>query len=150
MKALALISSILILITSKVIGQVEGDIIGTWINTNENQKIQFYKKENKYFGKLVWLKEGIDESGNPLTDKNNPEEELRTRKIIGEDILKNLSYRGRLVWNRGNIYEFTSGKTYNCTVTLRDKDNLDIRTYFGLAILGRTQRWKRTEDVANL
>ncbi|MBL7976075.1 MAG: DUF2147 domain-containing protein, partial [Candidatus Kapabacteria bacterium] len=43
------------------------DILGDWIYTDgpKQVKINIFKRDNKYYGKLVWLKEPNDETGKP-------------------------------------------------------------------------------------
>jgi len=36
-----------------------------------------------------------------------------------------------------------NGKNYDCTITLKDDNTLNVRGYLGFSLLGRTQVWKR-------
>ncbi len=47
------------------------DITGTWYNAEKDAKIQIYKSGEKYYGKIVWLKNPNDANGNPKTDVKN-------------------------------------------------------------------------------
>jgi len=126
-------------------GQTENDILGTWISAHGSGKIEIFKKEDKYFGKIVWLKKPTDEKGETLKDIHNPNDELKNRPIIGIEIFKDLEYNGKNLWRGGTVYDPKSGHTYNCQMAIRNSNELDIRAFFGLALLGKTETWKRTD-----
>jgi len=44
----------------------------------------------------------------------------------------------------GNIYDPKNGKDYSCKMKLIDNNNLDVRGYIGISLLGRTTKWTRT------
>ena len=45
------------------------DILGIWLEEKKQSKIEIYKKDNNFFGKIIWLKEPLDEYGNIKLDK---------------------------------------------------------------------------------
>src|SRR5436190_23937687 len=68
------------------------DILGVWLSANGQAHLQIYKEGDKYFGKLVWLKEPNNAKGTPKVDANNPDEALRTKPLLGLVILRNFKY----------------------------------------------------------
>ena len=118
--------------------QGNDSIIGKWQNPSGEGKIEIYKKSDKYYGKLYWIKDANKK------DEKNPDEKLRSRKIQGLEILTNFAKDGD-TYSGGQIYDPKSGKTYSCKMTLKGKDKLDIRGYMGVSLLGRTETWKRIE-----
>lgn len=46
-------------------------------------------------------------------------------------------------WSGGTIMDPESGTTYSCSVKVVSKDELEVRGYVGISLLGRTQHWKR-------
>lgn len=56
-------------------------ILGKWQNPSGEGKIEIYKKGDKYFGKLYWIKDANKK------DEKNPDAKLRNRKIQGLEIL---------------------------------------------------------------
>ena len=48
------------------------DIVGIWRNSTNRAHIQIYRQNGKYYGKILWLKNLVDEKGNPKLDKKNP------------------------------------------------------------------------------
>ncbi|WP_207531886.1 DUF2147 domain-containing protein [Desertivirga arenae] len=146
MKAFVICFIILTTSTYSAFSQKEDAILGKWISSRETEKIEIYKKDNKFFGKLIWLKDSVDNDQKPLKDIHNPDGSLKGRSLIGIDILKNLSYGRRNIWRGGTSYDTKSGRSYNCQVALPDSSSLNVRKFFGLAIMGRTENWKRLSD----
>ena len=68
------------------------DVLGIWLNSTGKGQIQIFKQGNAYFGKLVWLKEPNNEAGKPKTDKNNPDNNLKSKPILGLQILKDFQF----------------------------------------------------------
>ncbi|KGE14777.1 DUF2147 domain-containing protein [Sphingobacterium deserti] len=118
--------------------QANDPIVGKWQNPSGEGKIEIYKKSDKYYGKLYWIKDANKK------DAKNPDEKLRSRKIQGLEILTNFTKDGD-TYSGGQIYDPKSGKTYSCKMTLKGKDKLDIRGYMGVSLLGRTETWKRID-----
>ena len=122
------------------------DVIGTWLNEDEDAHIQVTKKDDKYFGKVIWIKEPIDpETGKEKLDVLNPDESLRSRPRLGLEILENFVYDGDDRWEDGKIYDPKSGKTYSCYMKFINKDKLKIRGFVGVTLLGKTTYWTRVK-----
>lgn len=120
-------------------------IIGLWEPSNGKARVKITKIANKYFGKIVWLKEPIDpKTKKPKVDKNNPNEKLRSVRLRGYRLLKDFVYSGDNEWSGGTIYDPESGSTYSCVIS-KDGDVLDIRGYVGIKALGRTDKWKKIQ-----
>ncbi|MBN1327649.1 MAG: DUF2147 domain-containing protein, partial [Candidatus Cloacimonetes bacterium] len=52
-------------------------------------------------------------------------------------------------WKGGTIYDPESGKTYSCTMKLSG-DQLEIRGFIGISLLGRTEVWSRISPESDL
>lgn len=127
---------------------VGNDICGIWWNKDKDAKIRIYYSSGMYWGQIHWLKNPIDTVTNkPKLDKNNPDDTKKTRPVMGLLILKNLVWDDDdQEWDDGDIYDPKSGNTYSLTCTLKDKNNLELRGYLGISLLGRTDVWARTDD----
>lgn len=123
----------------------EDTILGEWYNASKEAKIEIYKDNNKYFGRLSWLKEPNDENGNPKFDKENPEKSLRNRPLQGLVILRDFVYDDDNVWTDGRIYDPKSGNDYKCKMTFTKDKKLDVRGYIGISLFGRTETWTKAE-----
>ncbi|MEE1944756.1 DUF2147 domain-containing protein [Pedobacter sp. KR3-3] len=135
---------ILALCTLSVFAQKNDDILGKWINPSGEGQIEIYKKGDKYFGKLAWIKEPNDENGKPKTDVKNPNASLRTKPLLGLEILKDFVFEDKK-WTDGSIYDPKTGKTYSCNITLKENGQLNIRGYIGISLIGRSESWKRVK-----
>jgi uncharacterized protein (DUF2147 family) len=123
------------------------DLIGIWEPSSGKARVKIEKVGNKYYGKIVWLREPLDPvTQQPKVDKNNPDESMRTVPLKGYRLLKDFEFKGKGLWENGTIYDPENGSTYNCTIKMKDKNTLDIRGYIGVSALGRTDVWKRLES----
>ena len=118
------------------------DITGIWqTHGDKPAKISIYKNGGKYYGKIVYLQFPLKD-GKPLTDINNPDKSKQTQPILGLEILKDFRF-DEDEWNKGEIYDPQSGKTYSCTLSLKDNQTLKVHGYVGISLLGRTDIWTR-------
>jgi uncharacterized protein (DUF2147 family) len=116
------------------------DICGRWLTADKSGFVEIYKRDALYFGKIV----GGKGSGDSL-DSKNPKPELRSRKLIGLDILKGLKFKGENDWGDGNIYDPNSGSEYSLFISLEDANTLALRGYMGISLFGRTEKWTRAK-----
>ena len=139
--------SLLLLITAisfTGFAQKKDAIVGTWVNATGEAHVNIYKKGERYFGKIDWLKAPKDEKGKPKTDYKNPDESLRSRPILGMEMLKDFVYDDGK-WTDGKIYDPKSGKTYSCNLNIKDNGQLNMRGYIGISLIGRSETWKRVK-----
>ncbi|TJY68003.1 DUF2147 domain-containing protein [Sphingobacterium alkalisoli] len=127
-----------LLMSMTLFAQANDPILGKWQNPSGEGRIEIYKKGDKYFGKLYWIKDATKK------DVHNPDEKLRSRTIQGLEILTNFTKKGNN-YEGGKIYDPKEGKTYSCKMTVKGADQLDIRGYLGVSLLGRTETWKRVK-----
>jgi len=132
------------LFSTAAMAQKADAILGSWANPNGQDHILIYKKGNKYFGKLDWIKVPNDETGKPKTDKNNPDPALRSRPDLGLELLKDFTFDGDNVYEDGTVYDPKNGKTYSCKLTL-EGNTLRLRGYVGISLFGRTELWTRVK-----
>jgi len=120
------------------------DILGVWWDEEKEGQIEIYKKNGKYYGKIVWLEEPY-ENGKPIVDSENPNAELRDQPILGLVILSDLEFDGE-EWDDGNVYDPNTGDTYSCYLALESKNRLKLRGYLGFSLVGRSSYWTRVEQ----
>lgn len=123
------------------------EITGKWVTENNQAKVEIYKVNNKYYGKIIWLKEPNDKkTGKPQKDKLNPDIKLKERAIIGMVFISGFSFNGKDEWEDGSIYDANSGKTYNCNMNFESSNKIKVRGYIGKAWmgLGKTTYWSKT------
>jgi uncharacterized protein (DUF2147 family) len=126
------------------LAQEAGDIVGVWEPGHGKAKVKIDKIDDKFYGKIVWLKEPIDTvTGEPKVDKNNPDGSMQNAPLRGFRILKDFEYKGEGIWEEGTIYDPENGTSYSCIITMKDENTLDIRGYVGVKTFGRTDTWRR-------
>jgi uncharacterized protein (DUF2147 family) len=119
-------------------------LIGVWQPSDGRSYLKIDKIGNKYYGRVVWLKEEKNEDGSPRVDANNPDESLRSTPLKGYRVLKDFVYNAEEgIWTDGTIYDPKNGTTYNCKIELKSDNKIEVRGYVGAAVFGRTDVWTR-------
>ncbi|WP_027379890.1 DUF2147 domain-containing protein [Chryseobacterium daeguense] len=117
-------------------------IEGKWKTIDDETKqaksiVEIYKKsDGKYYGKVSQL----------LIKPTNPnctecKDDRKNKPILGMEIIRGLKKDGN-EFTGGTITDPKTGKTYKCTIT-KSGDNLNVRGYIGLSLIGRTQTWQK-------
>lgn len=121
-------------------------VTGVWFTEEKDAKVEIYKDGDRFSGKIVWIKEPKNSEGKDKTDKHNPDESKKSRKIVGMKMMWGFVYDEDNVWEDGEIYDAKSGKTYSCKMTLsNDGKTLEVRGYIGFSMFGRTTVWTRAD-----
>ncbi len=122
-------------------------ILGEWYTADKDAVVTIFSDGESFSGKTTWMKEPNDSKGNPKLDKENPDEDLRSRKRMGLKIMQDFVYKGDNVWEDGKIYKPSNGKTYGGTATLVNKNTLELEGYLiSLPFIGKTSTWTRKTD----
>ena len=141
-----------LLMTSAVHAQNPDAIVGKWWNQEKEAQIEIYACDGKYCGKIVWLiqpnypaedQKGM--GGKPRVDRENPDPTKKGRSILGMDLLWGFTFSGGNLWEGGNIYDPREGKTYKCKMTLETPDQLKVRGFLGISLIGKTNEWTRVK-----
>jgi len=126
------------------------DILGVWNTEDKDAKIEIFHCGDKYCGKIVWLKEPnypegskTGTPGTPLIDRNNPDRLLRNRSLLGLQIMDDFVYNGNNKWTSGKVYDPDNGKSYSSNMTLVSHNQLNLRGFIGISLIGRTSIWTR-------
>lgn len=121
------------------------EVIGKWKLDDGSAIVEVYRNGDSYNGKIVWLEEPNGPDGKPAVDRNNPDKALRSRQLIGLNMLSDLK-KDKDGYSGGSIYDPGNGKTYNCSMkvegdVLHVRGSLDKR-----GLLGRTMDWFRVKE----
>jgi uncharacterized protein (DUF2147 family) len=127
-----------------------GDILGLWEVEEGDGRIEIFRCAEKYCGRIAWQKEPNYPSddkggmgGKPLLDRDNPKKELRGRQQLGLVIMDGYTFRGNNLWDDGTIYNPENGRTYKSRLSMKSKDQLQLRAFIGISLLGGSTIWKR-------
>ncbi|EOZ95577.1 hypothetical protein A33Q_2939 [Indibacter alkaliphilus LW1] len=128
---------------SGVLAQSPDDILGEWYTTEKDAKIEIFKIQDKYHGRIIWMEEPeID--GKPILDENNSDKSKRARPILGMKLLEDFKFNDGK-WEDGTIYDPRNGKNYSCTLKKKDAQTLEVRGYVGVSLIGRTVEWSKAK-----
>lgn len=120
-------------------GSEEDRILGHW--DDGSAIIEISKCEEKYCGTIVKLhKPEVD--GKPRMDSKNEDKSLRSRSLVGVQMLTDYVYTGDNLWSEGMTYVTGKGKSYAATFTMAEEDKLEVRVKLGDAVNLFT--WPRT------
>ena len=122
------------------------DVVGKWKLENGSAIVEVYHQGDVYNGKIVWLAQPTEADGTPNVDDKNPDAKLRSRQLIGLNMLSNLKKKSGDEFGGGTIYDPNNGKTYNCSMevegdVLKVRGSLDKR-----GLVGRTMNWLRVKE----
>ena len=119
------------------------DIVGIWLIEEDGEaveKVEIYRCEEMYCGKIVWL-ESQEATDIPITDEKNKSEELRSRPLLGLEVMHGYEFDGKSVWRGGKFYAHRKGKTVSPKLTLIDENQLKIQVK--ILFIKKSFVWKR-------
>ncbi|MFD1256413.1 DUF2147 domain-containing protein [Mucilaginibacter terrae] len=133
---------------SQITIQPSDRICGKWRSDKKNCIVQVFKDGEAYKAKLLWFDDS-DEPGKPMetrTDIKNPDVNLRSRKLIGMNVLEDLTYKPKTnSWENGMIYDAQSGKKWNSSASLTLEGTLKVTGYWHFKFIGRTMGFHRVQ-----
>jgi uncharacterized protein (DUF2147 family) len=127
--------------------QSSDDLVGVWQPSEGTSYVKIEKEGSKYYGKVVWLKEPLDEKGSPKTDKKNSDRSLQSRPVKGLRMLADFTFDEKSKeWKNGTIYDPKNGNKYYCTIKRKSKNQLEVRGSLDqTGLVGRTDVWVKVE-----
>ncbi len=153
MKAKILMIALFIVagIAPKAFSQDADKVVGYWLTQYKDSQVKIFKATNgKYYGEVKWLEKPNNDDGTPRLDKENEDEELRTRPILGLRLLNGFEYDAKdQEWVEGTIYDPKNGKTYSCYMWFDEGDDntLHVKGFIGISLLGREVEWTREDKL---
>ena len=116
---------------------------GTWLTEGGKSHVEIRLCGEEFCGRIVWLQEPRNEDGSVKLDKNNKDETLRSRGILGLELLSGFAAGREGPWKGGRIYNPENGKTYRSNLRLKNADTLRVSGC--VFIFCETQVWTRVE-----
>jgi uncharacterized protein (DUF2147 family) len=121
-------------------------ICGKWENTEKSLIILVYVEHSEFKAKIVWY---ANTGGKPLdywTDRHNPDPALRSRKLLGLQILRNLEYQQKTdTWENGMVYDSRHGKEWNSSAYIDKSGQMRVRGYWHFKFIGKTMTFFRAK-----
>ena len=129
-------------------------IEGDWLVESRDAIIRIERDGDTFVGSIVWQlhdtygpEDGAELNGKTVTDRHNPDPALRTRPLTGLRLLWGLRYDAEAhAWVDGRVYNADNGKEYHCEIHLRSPDQLVLRGFIGITLLGGNTTWTRTHE----
>ncbi|MCW9035208.1 MAG: DUF2147 domain-containing protein [Rhodospirillales bacterium] len=107
-------------------GAQAGSPKGIWLTESKKAHVEVYDCGDKLCGKIVWLKEPLDEKGMPKLDKENEDEKLRDKPLMGQNMISDMVADGENAWDDGTIYNAEDGKTYSSEMNMPNDKTLNV------------------------
>lgn len=119
---------------------------GVWIDDSGKGAVKIEPCGAKLCGRIVWLRDPINASGEPLTDKNNPDASMNKRPICGLPTIGNVAAMQEGGFDGGWVYDPKVGKSYTVALQLVGPDKLQVTGYLGMRFLGKSFIWTRAKS----
>ena len=97
--------------------------------------------ENLMCGKVVAVNVTKKADGAPDLDTLNKDKSLRSRTILGIQLISNMKFKKDGIWTRGKIYNPEDGNTYSSSMRMIDNDTLKLNGC--VFILCKSEIWIR-------
>lgn len=108
-------------------------IVGKWISEEKNLIVEIYRCKAEYKAKVVWFtdKDDLTMPMDLRTDSRNPNPALRSRKLLGMEVLRQLKFDQKSdSWDTGIIYDSMSGREWSSCVSLTKGGRLRVKGYW--------------------
>ena len=130
----------LLLLAPPAVAQISTPV-GVWLHPNKRIEIEIAPCGDRLCAKIIWFKRPYGDDGLPLADAKNKDPALRTRPLLGLDVLQGLRAAGENNWEDGEIYNPDDGANYRTQMSIDKDGNLHIRAFTLLPLLGHTLIW---------
>ncbi len=109
----------------------------------EKSLVRIVEVNGEFRGTIEKLFREPGEDPNPNCEKCPGDK--KNKPVVGMTILTGLKKDNGL-WSGGEILDPQNGKTYKCKARLENNGReMHVRGFIGMALLGRTQVWRREE-----
>jgi uncharacterized protein (DUF2147 family) len=116
-------------------------ICGKWISTDKNLAVQVYKDNDDFKAKIIWFDDSDDKT-HPMdvrADVSNPDKTLRSRKILGMNVLEKLVFDPKSnSWEKGVIYDALHGRYWESAAYITPDGSLKVTGYWHFKFIGKT------------
>lgn len=123
--------------------QANDAVVGLWLTKDGESRVKLERCGEVICGTIVWLKKAQNDDGSPIVDSNNDDKALRTRPIVGLQIMSGFRATEPRVWGDGEIYNPEDGRTYEPTLTLLNDEQLELEAC--ILFFCQSQVWQRLE-----
>jgi uncharacterized protein (DUF2147 family) len=145
LRAFSLSLAVLLLVAAAAAQQLSPKLqnaVGHWQVINSDGtlggQVQTYIENGRLFGRITKLRSGH----NPQDVCDKCPGEYKNQLVLGLVFLRNFHPDGD-DWVGGTALDPWAGKVYSGKIWTEGKDDLHLRGFIGISLLGRTERWVR-------
>ena len=125
------------------LAQLREAALGVGVEEDGEAWIEIAPCEDALCGRIVWLKDPLDETGQPHTDKHNPDPAFQSRPILGLMIMAGLKPLPGKGYLEGQVYNSENGKVYDVYLTPKGQ-TMDVEGCL-MKYICLTQTWTRVK-----
>lgn len=118
-------------------------VVGVWESEEKNLQIEMFEDNGHFAGRMIYFKCSSEDIMKTSTDSENPNKDLRNRKLLGMKLVSRLAYQGKGVWDDGKIYDPNSGRTFEARIQLTGPNAAIVRGYWKYKWIGRSMVFNR-------
>jgi uncharacterized protein (DUF2147 family) len=118
---------------------------GLWIDDSGDGAVKIEPCGAKLCGHIVWLRNLVNDKGDVLKDRHNPDPKMQSRLICGLPVIGQLDPQPGGGFDGGWVYDPKEGKSYSVAIQLAGADQLQVTGYLGVKLLGKTLMWTRAK-----
>jgi uncharacterized protein (DUF2147 family) len=119
------------------------DPMGTWHTEEGKATVRIAACGPAVCGTIISLKDANDDTGKPKTDKNNADAGLRSRPMIGVQVVLGMKPSGTANKWAGQVYNAEDGKTYSGSLTLQDANTIKLEGCILGGLVCKAATWTR-------
>ncbi|KQT53498.1 hypothetical protein ASG52_05125 [Methylobacterium sp. Leaf456] len=119
--------------TGSALAQKAGDLSGVWQTETAGSTVRIARCGGGYCGTIA-------ATPGPGLDSQNPDASLRTRKLVGVQIMQAGTPSGEGF--EGSLYNPKDGKTYSGSLTPKGPDTVEVAGCV-LSVICKRQTWRR-------
>ncbi|MFM2267688.1 MAG: hypothetical protein RL757_1129 [Bacteroidota bacterium] len=120
-------------------------IVGKWMSADNDMKVEVYKNNGYYEGRIIWFACAPKYVMTDFYDKKNPNKSLCGRPWLGMNVLEGLQFKKKNEWHNGKIYDPNSGGTYSSVCRLEGDHTLKVKGFWMYEWIGKSLVFYRTQ-----
>ena len=120
------------------------DVVGVWLNPKGTTRVRISPCGSALCGSIVWLEHPNNpQTGEPLTDRNNPDPANRNRPLLGLQIITELKPGHAAGEWTAKVYSPNDGSTRDASFSMDGPNGIKMEGCTLAGLLCRSQTWTR-------